>query len=231
MVMNKDEIEEILEAEDIDIIGIVSLDNLKDNPIYKISSELLPGAKSIIVLALEVLPEALRHATPERTVGDMVMNDFYKRNTELVSGRLDWEIYKMVKRLHSKGYKGLPLTASGAPFDLRYLSPALPYKRVAELAGLGTTGWHSMLLTPEFGARVRLACVITDAPLPATTPVEKYNPCPECGGACIKVCPVEAIKEPESNNGEAIVDKFACSNYINAAGGCSQCLKVCPAGK
>ncbi len=230
MVMNKDEIEEILQVDDIDIIGTVSLENLKDNPVCKTSAELLPGAKSVIVLALEVLPEALKHATPERTVGDMVMNDFYKRNTELVSGRLDWEIYKLVKRLHKKGYKGLPLTASGAPFDLRYLAPALPYKKVAELAGLGTTGWHSMLLTPEFGARVRLACAITDAPLPATAPGEKYYPCPECGGACIKICPVKAIRKPEGKE-ESVVDKFACSNYLNAAGGCSQCLKVCPAGR
>jgi epoxyqueuosine reductase QueG len=230
MVMNKDEIKEILDVEDIDIIGIVSLDNLKNDPIYKTSSELLPGAKSIIVLAMEVLPEVLKHATPERTVGDMVMNDFLDRNTELVSGLLDWEIYKMVKRLHRKGYKGLPLTASQNPYDLRYLSPALPYKTVAELAGLGTIGWHSMLLTPEFGARVRLACVITGAPLPATAPGEKYNPCPECGGACIKVCPVKAIKQPEGEE-HADIDKFACNNYLVTAGGCSQCLKVCPAGK
>ncbi|MFC2070242.1 hypothetical protein ACFLTB_03600 [Chloroflexota bacterium] len=230
MATNKDEIEEILRVAEIDKVGIVSLDDWKDTPIYEKSRKLLPEAKSIIVLALEVLPETVKHLTPQRTVGEMVMHDFYERNTEMVNGHLDWETYKLVKRLHKNSYKGLPLTASGAPYDLRYIEPALSYKKAAELAGMGTTGWHSLLLTPEFGARLRLACVITDAPLPSTTSKEKYNPCPECGGACIKVCPVKAIKQPEGEE-DANVNKFACSNYLNAAGGCSQCLKVCPAGK
>ncbi len=228
--MKKSEIDDVLKVEDIDKVGIVSLDDWKDTPVYEKSRELLPEAKSIIILALEVLPETVKYLTPRSTVGEMEMHDFYNRNMEMVNGQLDWEAYRLVKRLHRHGYKGLSLTASGAPYDLRFIEPALPYKKAAELAGLGITGWHSMLLTPEFGARVRLACVITDAPLPPTAATEQYDPCPECGGACIKVCPVKAIRQPEG--GESInVDKFACSNYLNAAGGCSQCLRVCPAGK
>ncbi|MFC1921327.1 hypothetical protein ACFLYQ_06360 [Chloroflexota bacterium] len=230
MAMKKGEIEDILKVEDIDKVGIISLEDWKDKPVYEKSVKLLPGAKSVIILALEILPETIRHTTPQRIEGEMVMQNFYERNKELVNGRLDWETYKLVKRLHKNGYKGLPLTASMSPYDLRYMQPALAYKEAAALAGMGTTGWHSMLLTPDYGARIRLACVITDAPIPPSTDTVQYYPCPECGGACIKICPVKAIKKPkgkESSN----VDKYACNNYINAAGGCAQCLKVCPAGK
>ena len=230
MAMNKDVTEEILKVSEIDKVGIVRLDDWKNTTIYEKATELLPGAKSIILLALEVLPETVQYLTPRRTAGEMAMHDFYGRNTEMVNGQLDWEAYKLVKRLHRHGYRGLSLTASGAPYDNRFIEPVMQYKKAAELAGMGITGWHSMLLTPEFGARVRLSCVITDAPLLPTSVIGMDNPCPGCGGACIKVCPVKAIKQPESDESNN-VDKYACSNYLNAAGGCSQCLKVCPAGK
>jgi epoxyqueuosine reductase len=230
MTIEKNEIEDILNVSDIDKTGIVRLEDWKDTPVYEKAGELLPGAKSVIALALEVLPETIKFLAPKRTVGELRTNDFYNRNIELVNGRLDWETYKMVKRLHRYGYKGLSLTASGAPFDLRFIEPALPYKKAAGLAGMGTIGWHSMLLTPEYGPRVRLACVVTDAPLEPTVATDMSDPCTKCGGACIKICPVKAIKQPEAG-GDNNVDKYACSNYLAAAGGCSQCLKVCPAGK
>jgi len=72
--------------------------------------------------------------------------------------------------------------------------------------------------------------VVTDAPVPATTATEDYYPCPECGGACIKICPVSAIKKPE-RKGTYLLDKYTCTTYLTGAGGCSECLRVCPAGK
>jgi epoxyqueuosine reductase len=230
MAITKSEIDEILKIEEIDKVGIVSLDDWKDKPIHGKLEELLPEAKSVIVLAMELLSETVKCLTPHRMMGERVMHDLYNRNTELINGHLDWEAYKIVKRLHRFGYKGLSLTASGAPYDTRFIEPLFSYKEAARLAGMGTIGWHSMLLTSEFGARVRLACVVSNAPLLPTTIVEQYDPCPECGGACIKICPIGAIKQPvgeESTN----VDKYACSNYLNTAGGCSQCMKVCPAGQ
>jgi epoxyqueuosine reductase QueG len=230
MVMVNNGTAEILKVAEIDKVGVVRLDDWPDTPLYEQSRKLLPGAKSVVVLALEVLPEVTRYLAPERKVGEMAMRDLYDRSLEMVNGQLDWESYKLVKRLHGSGYWGLPLTAAGAPYDSRFIAPVLSYGDAAALAGLGTRGWHSMLLTPEFGGRIRLACVVADAPLPPTQSTEKYDPCPECGGACVKVCPVSAINPPQGEESGG-VDKFACSNYLAAAGGCAQCLKVCPAGK
>ena len=37
-----------------------------------------------------------------------------------------------------------------------------PFKEAARLAGFGSYGKHDMIITPEFGPRVRLVTIITD---------------------------------------------------------------------
>ena len=231
MVKSRDKkLDNLLEEIEVDKIGIVRLEDWKDTPLWSKVQRLLPGAKSAIVLAMEVFPEVVKHLTSKAQIGELALRDLHNRNTEMVKSHLDWEAYKTVKRLHRLGYKGIPLPADGAPYDSRFIEGVLSYKHAAQLAGLGAIGWHSMLLTPEYGARVHLACVVTNAPLPPSTPMEEYYPCPECGGACIKICPVSAIKKPESKESYNI-DKYACSTYLDAAGGCSECLRVCPTGR
>jgi epoxyqueuosine reductase len=213
-----------------DKIGIASLDDWKDTPFGDQAQKLLPGAKSVVVLAMEVFPETVNRATSKALVGDLALRDLYLANSDVIDGLLDWEGYKLVKRLHTKGFKGLLLPARGGPYDARFLKGPLSYKNVAEAAGLGITGWHSLLMTPEYGARVRLACIITDAPFPSSAPLNMESPCPKCGGACIKICPAKAIAKPQEGE-PYLLNKYACSAYYDASGMCSECLRVCPAGR
>ena len=122
------------------------------------------------------------------------------------------------------------LPAGGAPYDARFLEGPLSYKHLAKAAGMGIFGWNSLLLTPEYGARVKLAAIITDAPFAAPPPLVMESPCIKCGGACIKICPAKAIAKPQDGKDYSI-DKHACSSYYTASGMCAECLKVCPAGK
>ncbi|MFC2005412.1 hypothetical protein ACFLVG_00400 [Chloroflexota bacterium] len=223
-------LDHLLDNAEVDKIGAVRLDDWKDTPLWDKARQLLPEPKSIIVLALEVLPEVIKYLTSQAQVGEIVLRDLFTRNVELVNGHLDWQAYKTVKKLHSLGFKGVPLPAGGAPFDNRFLEGTLSYKHAARAAGIGVLGWHSMLITPEYGTRVRLACVITDALLLPSAPVVEEAPCPECGGACIKICPASAITKPQGNETYKI-NSFACNTYLNASGSCSECLKVCPAGR
>ncbi len=213
-----------------DKIGIVNLDNNKDTNVYRTSVGLLPDAKSVIVLANELFPEVVQYLTSGRKMGELVMRDLFTRNADIVNGHLDWESYKLVKDLHKLDYSGIPLTAGDAPFDTRYLEGMLSYKEAAVTAGMGVTGWNTMLLTPEFGARVRLSCVVTDASLKNTISSNDYVPCSDCKGACVKVCPVEALKQPGEDE-ICSIDKYLCNTYLVSSGGCSECLRVCPADR
>lgn len=67
-------------------------------------------------------------------------------------------------------------------------------KDMAALAGLGRIGKNNMLVTPQFGPRVRLRGLITTADLP-TTECPAFDPCTDCPMACRTACPVDAFAE------------------------------------
>lgn len=67
-------------------------------------------------------------------------------------------------------------------------------KDAAVLAGLGCIGKNNMLVTPEFGSRVRLRAMLTDTVLPSTGPVA-FDPCEDCDMPCRTACPQGAFRE------------------------------------
>jgi len=109
-------------------------------------------------------------------------------------------------------------------------------------AGLGELGRNGLLITPEYGPRVRLCKIFTDLPLEPDRPIEfgVKEFCRKCM-LCAKHCEVSAIStsdEPSfeaacrSNNPGALkwyVDVERCYLYWCENGtDCSTCIKVCP---
>jgi len=66
-------------------------------------------------------------------------------------------------------------------------------KDAAVMAGLGCIGKNNILVTPEFGPRVRLRAMLTDKVLPCTGPID-FDPCEGCSMPCRKACPQEAFE-------------------------------------
>lgn len=108
-------------------------------------------------------------------------------------------------------------------------------------AGLGEYGRNGMLMTPEFGARLRLCKVFTEAPLIPDKPIEfgAADFCERCG-KCALACPVEAISAGEksaealcpSNNPGVLkwqVHGEKCLHFwrMNSTN-CSNCISSCP---
>lgn len=65
-------------------------------------------------------------------------------------------------------------------------------KDAAVLAGLGCIGRNNLLLTPEYGPRLRLRVLLTDSDIPSSGPSE-YDPCDGCPEPCRAACPQEAF--------------------------------------
>ena len=65
-------------------------------------------------------------------------------------------------------------------------------KDAAVLAGLGCIGRNNMLVTPEYGPRVRLRALFLDTELDPTGPVA-FDPCADCKVYCRRVCPEKAM--------------------------------------
>ncbi len=108
-------------------------------------------------------------------------------------------------------------------------------------AGLGELGRLGLLITPQFGACVRLAKVITDMPLVVDAPRHMgiADFCETCG-RCADQCPAQAISDGQPtwrghnvcNNDGAFkwyVDGLKCLRYWTRVGtSCSVCIAVCP---
>ena len=66
-------------------------------------------------------------------------------------------------------------------------------KDAAVMAGLGCIGKNNLLITPEYGPRMRFRALLLDRKAEATGPLE-FNPCKGCEQPCRNACPVKAFQ-------------------------------------
>ncbi len=219
---------DMLSTLDVDAVGIVSVSEIAGSRLHDQAVRLLPEARSIVVLAREIFSEILDHNTPHKEMGEGSPRDMLVPHQDYVNSRLTKSAYDVCNVSRRQGLKALPLPAANYPTDQRHLFSVFSYKHAAEYAGLGSLGWHSLLVTPQFGPRVRLACVLTQAELPSSSR-QGDDLCNGCG-KCLQACPARALAEPQ--NGEAYsINKFACSVFRGGSGSCSECMRVCPIGR
>jgi epoxyqueuosine reductase len=67
-------------------------------------------------------------------------------------------------------------------------------KDSAVLAGIGCIGRNNIVVTPEYGPRVRLRALTLDISLPSTGPSD-FDPCASCKEFCRKACPQNAFAD------------------------------------
>jgi len=159
----------------------------------------------------------------------------------VVSPRLDDISLNLARLLRKSGFDALPVPQGlTGPY-----TSMLSYKLPAHLAGHGWIGKSCLLVTPDFGPRVRFSAVLTDAPLEADQPMKER--CGDCR-VCVDACPVQAFTgkafRPDEPR-EARFDPARCASYrgsqpnIGGAGknqgeeahACGMCVKVCPCGR
>ncbi|WP_432240758.1 tRNA epoxyqueuosine(34) reductase QueG [Herbaspirillum robiniae] len=126
-------------------------------------------------------------------------------------------------------------------FGYRVFTDSAPVMEVAlaEKAGLGWKGKHTLLLHREAGSMFFLGEMLTDLPLPVDEPVTPH--CGQCR-SCIDVCPTQAIVAPYE------LDARRCISYLtielkgsipeelrpligNRIYGCDDCQLYCPWNK
>jgi epoxyqueuosine reductase len=131
-------------------------------------------------------------------------------------------------------------TAAG-PFSHRVFTDSAPVMEVelAEKAGLGWRGKHTLLLTRDAGSFFFLGEIYTDLPLPVDGATGNY--CGTCE-KCIDICPTRAIVAPYR------LDARRCISYLtiehhgsipvelrpligNRVYGCDDCQLACPWNK
>lgn len=74
-------------------------------------------------------------------------------------------------------------------------------KDAAVHAGLGCVGMNNLLVTPEFGPRVRLRALMVNANLEGTGPID-FDPCRNCVQYCRSVCPQGAFADDSNDSSD-----------------------------
>lgn len=168
-----------------------------------------------IILAMEMSEEDINKAPSQDTM-DMVMETY---------DSLGIAANKIAEFLRVHGFSA----QADHPLGGLVLFPPLAHK-----AGIGWVGRNGLLITPDFGPRVRLAAVYTsiqDLPFVDSNNhewIEDY--CNECG-LCIDQCPAGAILEEvivHDTGQVSRVDQDPCFKYFVQYYGCSVCIKACP---
>ena len=117
---------------------------------------------------------------------------------------LDWWSMKVpgftpgngIMRMQSKKLRiwmgeELGIKALSLPYQIEYGGAFL--KDSAHLAGVGVIGRNNLLVTLEFGPRVRLRGIFIEAELEPTGPLD-FDPCSGCDRPCHRACPRNAFR-------------------------------------
>jgi epoxyqueuosine reductase QueG len=156
-------------------------------------------------------------------------NLLYKHHYREANELLDAVAFRVAALIQEWDYRALAIAASQT-IDWRKQIAHLSHKKVAALAGLGWLGRSNLLVTPQYGSRVRLVTVLTNMPLEADKRLRKS--CGTCR-ACVEICPAGAIKTRQKD-----FDHQACYQQLGHFAKkenigyyiCGLCQKACGGG-
>jgi len=196
-----DRLKDFLKDRGADLVGIGLLDRLVGAPEAMQPTRYLPDARALISIGLrinEAVCDLIARSVRDRTV-PASYHSYQLFTLTIVNPQLDTLAYQGAKFLEAQGYRAYPFPAN-MPHELRPSAeyPGGPgdvsHRHAAVACGLGQIGWHSMLITPQFGARQKLTTLVTNAPLLADAIFEGElcNPA-RCAFQCARACPTGAI--------------------------------------
>ena len=198
-------------------------------------AELLPGTVRVISVRMDYLP------------GDTQQIRILKDPAKAYISRyaLGRDYHKLIRKrlslLAQKIDDALPEDYPLKGQNRAFVDSAPVMERpLAEKAGLGWTGKHTLIINSSAGSWFFLGEIFTFIPLPIDKS-EQPNQCGECT-ACLKVCPTDAFPRPYE------LDARRCISYLtienkgvipeefrepmgNRVFGCDDCQAICPWNK
>jgi epoxyqueuosine reductase QueG len=214
-----------------DLVGVADLNLLKG--IHCEPSDLLEPFRYALSLGVKI-PNAVFEQLPGRPT------PLYAQTYLAANAFLDQLALRICSNIEQSGFHALPVPAS-QPLDMKEYRSHLSAKAVANAAGLGWQGKSLLIVTPEYGPRVRFVTVLTDMPLDADKPLE--NRCGACT-CCTDACVAGAIRNVSTDfhyaSREQALDFKKCATKLVTEFStmenigkpiCGICIKVCPWGR
>jgi epoxyqueuosine reductase len=188
-----------------------------------------PEARTVVVIGLPV----------QLPIVETAPSIYYHELYETVNILLDEKAYEISNFLTMKGYPSIFLPRDGyGDIEVLLEKPLafFSHKHAAFLAGLGSFGLNNVLLTPEYGPRVRFTSIFTTLKLEGNK-ISGDDLCTRCL-SCAQNCPVNAIKSEDKtgNDFPPLINKMKCATRSRKLrkeyrSPCGICIKVCPVGE
>jgi len=236
------EIKALAKGEGMNLVGIASTKGWEAFRGHK-PTDVFPKAKSVIVLVVQ---------TPDWVIerGNIKEREDAGADAERV---MEHAGAKISSHLLKRGYLGVPIKSNAfplgltpilyrtpeyfsalekQPFHREYLRGQISLVYAAQKAGLGVAGKNGLLLTHQYGPRVHIGAIVTNAFLNPDKPQTKdfCRKCLVCESICIGGSIKNGHQDPDKcwraewEKGEPIpgLPFKACP---------APCLKNCPVGK
>lgn len=183
-----------------DLAGFVSVEQLKNGPSEQLFPRMKDHARDHFA---EQITTGLPHGSvkweqEEKTVlvfavshlGDKPELDWWCGEINPPGNKLLARIARSLKQYIEEHYPDIQVYPK--PYHVE--KGGIYLKDAAVAAGLGCMGRNNLLITPEYGPRVRLRAIGISAELPSSE-VSGFDPCKDCGRPCIASCPRQAFSQ------------------------------------
>ena len=230
MMLNAQLIKEKAREYGAALVGIGDISRFAGQPAQRDPLQILPGAKCVIGLAIRV-PRALYRAMDSRTqytnytqLGVKFIDEdlseilLLKMAGIIEDAGYDACVQRNISNLRIKGDKSTNPEVLDT-YELVHAEAVAPGKPApdiimdfsfaAQACGLGSVGLSGHVLVPGLGPFVRLAFIVTDAPLECDEAFTRPM-CDHCG-KCLAACPGHAI------DAEKGLDTWQCAVYYRGA--------------
>ncbi|MDR0839290.1 MAG: hypothetical protein LBN99_06565 [Oscillospiraceae bacterium] len=203
MSVSKADIKEFAKSLGMDLCGVAGIDRFATSPEGSHPHDVLPGAKSAIVIGVRLLDGVIQANFRAFEDGKTQMKGVYGTYgySIIPNFELTYACYAVARHIEvNAGEVATPCSTgpmtNGAQISLRHAAVA---------AGLGVFGWMGIVLTPEFGARNRFGVILTTLELEPDPMYSGEKLCnPEKCGICTKVCPSGALGKYEDGNPKVV---------------------------
>ena len=244
-----------------DLVGIATVDRFEGAPPGHSPLDLMPRSKSVIVAGVRVPDPVvdydeyhlkMKEMAPELGIQASIENFYMQMGHYVEDMMLNIIAIRLANRLETGwGRRSLP-TPNAQHTGLGHPVMAAPMgffsqRHAAVRAGLGEFGLSGLVITPQYGPRVRYVSVITEAELePDPLLTEKVCMRGKCGGsagpACQQKCANKAITLRPGVDLEKMfidipvtLDRPKCASLVGDKGafGCTfigACMRQCPVG-
>lgn len=239
------------------LFGVAPVERFEGAPRGHHPTDFLPDCKSVVVLGCRLLDRGLEHwkilehggaeFLPDENVRDVMQDYWWETQSHGPPSDLLSELaFRSALKLQDAGFGTVHIRSSNEDtYGSRHLSGRLvpnhalfSHKHAAVRAGLGEFGPNNLVITPEYGPRVRFSSVLTAAPLEPSPLLQKKACLSVKCGLCMSHCGSVGVLTllPEINDDEVwlnmvgVTNKQLCLDYSMKTYCKGQCQRSCPVG-